>query len=410
MLKYGGVYSHLASDHYHYWEDGGATYHPRYSSWEFFRGQEGDPHIGQFAEPATPGGALGRHANIGGSTRQDLINRQATKTEADLPQVQTFSASLEFIERNRDDDNWFLQIETFDSHEPFFSLPEHQQLYGLTEGEPIFDWPHYREVEETPEQIEKLRAAYSSLVSLCDKQLGRVLDAMDEHNLWEDTMLIVWTDHGFMLGERGWTGKLKMPWWEELARTPFFVHDPRHPAPGERRQALVQPSIDLGPTLLEYFGLEPTSDMLGHDLAPVIQSDEPVREAAIWGQFAAPVNVTDGLYVYMRAEVEGAPNPPMFTLTCTSLANRFTQNQMQDVTMHSGFGFTKGFPLMRIADGGKGWNANLEQSHLFDLESDPKQEQRLQHPEVEARMIEHLTRLMRECEAPPEQFERLGLS
>ena len=42
ILKENGVYTHLVSDHYHYWEDGGATYHHRYSSWVNVRGQEGD--------------------------------------------------------------------------------------------------------------------------------------------------------------------------------------------------------------------------------------------------------------------------------------------------------------------------------------------------------------------------------
>lgn len=42
ILKKGGVYTHLVSDHQHYWEDGGCTYHNRYSSWEISRGQEGD--------------------------------------------------------------------------------------------------------------------------------------------------------------------------------------------------------------------------------------------------------------------------------------------------------------------------------------------------------------------------------
>lgn len=50
-LKRNNVYSHLASDHYHYWEDGGATYHHRYSSWVNVRGQEGDPWKGQVADP-----------------------------------------------------------------------------------------------------------------------------------------------------------------------------------------------------------------------------------------------------------------------------------------------------------------------------------------------------------------------
>src|SRR5216117_1938631 len=119
MLRNSGVYSHLASDHYHYWEDGGATYHNRYSSWEFFRGQEGDPWKGQVAEPMVPecvvphkGHRLFRHA---------WVNRQFMRRECDQPQPKTFDAGIEFIRHNREQENWFLQIETFDPHEPFFS-------------------------------------------------------------------------------------------------------------------------------------------------------------------------------------------------------------------------------------------------------------------------------------------------
>ncbi|WP_346010268.1 hypothetical protein [Paenibacillus sp. SYP-B3998] len=43
LLRKSGVYTHLTTDHNHYFEDGGATYHTRYNSWEFARGQEGDP-------------------------------------------------------------------------------------------------------------------------------------------------------------------------------------------------------------------------------------------------------------------------------------------------------------------------------------------------------------------------------
>ena len=123
MLKENGVYSHLVSDHYHYWEDGGATYHSRYNSWQSFRGQEGDLWGGQVAAPDLPLGGVGRFEALDRLTRHDLLNREVARRETDLPQVQTFAAGLDFIERNRDEDNWFLQIETFDPHEPFFSLP-----------------------------------------------------------------------------------------------------------------------------------------------------------------------------------------------------------------------------------------------------------------------------------------------
>ena len=51
ILGENGIYSHLITDHQHYWEDGGATYHNRYSSYEFVRGQEGDAWKGHVDDP-----------------------------------------------------------------------------------------------------------------------------------------------------------------------------------------------------------------------------------------------------------------------------------------------------------------------------------------------------------------------
>ena len=62
---------------------------------------------------------------------------------------------------------------------------------------------------------------------MCDASLGRVLDVMDELDLWDDTMLIVCTDHGFLLGEHGWWAKMVQPWYDENIHTPLFIWDPR---------------------------------------------------------------------------------------------------------------------------------------------------------------------------------------
>ncbi len=69
---------------------------------------------------------------------------------------------------------------------------------------------------------------------------------MDEYEMWDDTMLIVNTDHGFMLGEHLWWAKGVMPLYNEMARTPLFIWDPRSGVKGERRQSLVQ-NIESGP-------------------------------------------------------------------------------------------------------------------------------------------------------------------
>ena len=68
---------------------------------------------------------------------------------------------------------------------------------------------------------------YAARVSQCDEYLGEFLDLMDEQDMWKDTMLIVCTDHGYMLGEHDWWAKIRMPWYNELANTPLFIWDPR---------------------------------------------------------------------------------------------------------------------------------------------------------------------------------------
>ena len=69
ILKEAGIHTHLISDHYHYWEDGGATYHQRYSTWECVRGQEGDnwqPLVGFSGGPSRVR-TLGTLGQLGGA-------------------------------------------------------------------------------------------------------------------------------------------------------------------------------------------------------------------------------------------------------------------------------------------------------------------------------------------------------
>ena len=418
MLKNAGVHTHLCTDHYHYFEEGGANYHTRYSTWEFFRGQEGDPWFGKVGPAQKPERRIGQHATDSGWHEQDWHNRSVMSNEEDHMQSQTFRAGIDFIERNREADNWFLQIETFDPHEPYFSYRKFKDLYrdhyADYEGA-HFDWPIYQQVQETREEIEHLVHENASLISMCDSKLGDVLDTMDRHSLWDDTMLIVWTDHGFLLGEHDSTGKCWCPFYEEIAHTPFFVWDPRTRKQGQRRRALVQPSIDLGPTLLNFFGLAPTEDMLGKDLAPVIEDDSPLREAALFGQHGHHVNVTDGRYVYMRGPKD-AENQPLFEYTYlpNHMRYAFSVEEMRGLQgLAEPFAFTKGCRPMKIARGSASGLGSrpigIRDTLLFDIAADPKQETPVDDTKVETQMIDYLVNLMESCDAPAEQYERLGL-
>lgn len=407
MLSENGVYTHLSSDHYHYWEDGGSTYHGRYDSWECFRGQEGDAFIGQVRDPEIP-----ENINAKGR-RSDWVNREHIRFDAQFPQTQTVESGLKFIDRNQSEDNWFLQIECFDPHEPFVCDRAYHDLYPQEDKDsPLFDWPGYRAVEESPEDVQKARNNYAALLSRCDKSVGDVLDAFDRYDLWQDTMLIVWTDHGFMLGEHNCWAKNWMPLYEEVAHTPMFIHDPRHAqCAGQRRQALVQPAIDLGPTLLDFFGVEKSPRMLGHSLTPVIREDAKVRDAVIFGYFGNRVNITDGRYVYFR---EGDTQKPIYRYTLMPVHMRGFESleKLGEVTLQEPFDFTQGATLLRIPkESGNASNPpEGEGDMLYDLQNDPKQQTKLNDPAVEQRLCEQMAELMSQCDAPPEQFDRMGLT
>jgi arylsulfatase A-like enzyme len=409
ILSKNNIHSHLASDHCHYWRDGGATYHGRYSSWENFRGQEGD-----FWKGVT-GDIEDRDPNLipfEGFRKpiynQDIINRRYLQKEELHPQTLTFNAGLEFMETNAAQENWFLQIECFDPHEPFFSYDAYKKLYPTDYSGPRFDWPDYAPVKESPEEVAEARRSYFALLSMCDHSLGRILDAFDRLDLWKNTMLIVNTDHGLLLGEHGFWGKNYMPQYNEVAHIPLFIWDPRYGKINETRSGLVQ-TIDLPATILDYFGLPLPPDMMGKPMAPLIAEHKPIREAALFGLHGAQAGCTDGRYVYMKAP--GESNSPLYnyTLMPTHMMWFFSPQEIKTMEKVKPFRFTKDLPLLRFealshtAAAGYG-------DLLFDLSVDPGEIHPIKdNPSLEKSMREILITLMRENDAPPEQFKRLGL-
>lgn len=419
ILKENGVYTHLISDHYHYWEDGGATYHTRYSSWDMYRGQEGDPWKGIVKEPPKPETITRNRVTY--QYRHDYANRTYIREHDDWPQVKCFDAGLEFIADNCGEDNWFLQLETFDPHEPFYAPKEFIEKYPDTYRGLLYDWPEYRAFDETdtPEDVEHIRNQYAALMTLCDEQLGRILDIMDEKDMWKDTMLIVNTDHGIMLGEHEHWTKNVMPWWEETAHTPLFIWDPRCRKAGQRRRSLVT-TIDIPVTLLEYFGMDIPEDMEGKSLAPVIDHDEKIHDCILFGIHGGHINITDGRYVYMRAP-KSEENQPLFNYTamCSMMERRYPLEDMQDprVDIAPPFRFTKGCRMLKIPRAGQpviqlpAIRINLYKygTLLYDLEKDPHQRNPMQDAELERHFSEIMVRMMKENDAPEEQYVRMGL-
>lgn len=411
MLRKAGIHTHLVSDHYHYWEDGGATYHQRYTTWDCVRGQECDawaPLVGFAVDPRT-------HRNICGSPEdnwigQDFANRTMMRNEADQSQTATFDRGLAFLDANHKKDNWFLQLETFDPHEPFFVQPHYKEMFPNGYQGPMLDWPDYRplDVSDGPDLVAHLRCQYAALLSMCDRNLGRVLDAMDRYDLWKDTMLIVNTDHGFPLGEHGQWAKCHCPFYEEVAHTPLFIWDPRSGVENVRRTALVQ-TIDLPATLLEYFGQPLPRDMQGVPLRRTIAEDTPVRDAALFGIYGGQICCTDGEWVYLCSPDHPEAPKYEYTLmpTCHTANRRafMSDEQLCSAELTAPFSFTKQMPLLKLKNQKVPSQAHYSTA-LYCVAQDPEQH----NPVVDTAQASRMERLMKELMAqndcPPEVFLR----
>lgn len=405
-LKKAGVYTHIVTDHFHYWEDGGSGYLTKFDSHEMIRGQQGDPWIGQVRRPDFP--PTLSHRSTGENWRHDWVNRAFLDSEEKMPQARTFARGLDFIDRCSGDDNWFLQIEAFDPHEPFFTQQAYKELYRDGYSGKNLDWPDYGYNSYGAEATAHVQREYAALLSMCDHYLGKLLDKFDELDLWKDTLLIVNTDHGFLLGEHELMGKNLMPWYDELIHIPFFVYDPRCPqARGERRAALAQ-TVDIAPTLAEFFGAQTPRFADGHSLTPAIERDEPIRSAALFGVFGGHINITDGRYVYMRAP-QNAKNEPLYeyTLIANHMNCQFSPAELADAQLAS-FAFTQGARVLQIPVKSY-FNSYWSGSLLYDLQQDPSQKVPIQNDAIELRLLTQMQQMMRANEAPAEQYERIGI-
>ncbi|GAB1576857.1 sulfatase [Bordetella petrii] len=419
------VYTHLVSDHYHYWEDGGATYHNRYNTWEFVRGQEWDKWKAMVQPPLERFRAMYHRmqqpAAKGDGRIQAMVNREFMRDEADYCCPRTFAAGFEFLERNRAADDWLLHLECFDPHEPFHAPAHYRQRYPSDYHGPILDWPRYKRSEESASEIAELRANYAALVTMCDHHFGRLLDFLDQHDMWKDTAVVLTTDHGFLLGEHDWWGKNRMPFYNEIAHIPLIIHHPAHAHhAGARRQALTQ-TIDIMPTLLALHGIEAPPACNGRSLLPLLEQDGPGREAALYGMFGAGTNITDGRYTYfLYPEDMTRQQLYEYTLMPMHLKTLFHVDDLRGAELSPPFAFTQGVPVLKVParrndrgqpTGHQGQGGGYEDTTtvVYDLETDYAQQRPFRDAAIERRLQESMIKIMRDNDAPPEAYQRLGL-
>jgi arylsulfatase A-like enzyme len=139
--------------------------------------------------------------------------------------------------------------------------------------------------------------AYLACVTFADAQVGRVLDALDASPAGTNTIIVLWGDHGYHLGEKNRFAKQAL--WDRATRAPLILVTPH----GKGGQVCSQPVslLDLYPTLLDLAGLPPNPANEGRSLKPLLEQpdrDWPYPAVTTWGRNHH--GVRDARYHYLR--------------------------------------------------------------------------------------------------------------
>ena len=189
------------------------------------------------------------------------------------------------IMEEKKDEPFFLGVGFFRPHTPYVAPKKYFNMYPIEEMRlpyaPVGDrddiptaaFAHNCPIPNYNLERDILLGAlrsYYACVSFVDAQVGRLLDALDDLGIADNTIVVFWSDHGYHLGEHNGIWQ-KRTLFEQGARSPLIIRDPEAAGNGTASPRVVE-FIDIYPTLTEAAGIETPSDLDGKSLAPLLEN------------------------------------------------------------------------------------------------------------------------------------------
>jgi iduronate 2-sulfatase len=205
----------------------------------------------------------------------------ADGTDDDQPDGQIAAATVAMIEK-LGEGPWFIGCGFMKPHDPFIAPKKYFDLYPIDSLKPWSDPADTNPVRKehlstgdyakafgkfTDQEWLELFRSYCAGTSFMDAQLGRVLDALDRHQLWDKTIVVFVGDHGYHTGERKWWNKNTL--FERSCRAPLIIAAPGMKG-GLTTRSLTE-FVDIYPTIVDYCGLQMPHTTAGTSLRPVLK-------------------------------------------------------------------------------------------------------------------------------------------
>ena len=280
-LRRAGVTTMLVSDHPHLFEIGGENYHTDFSAWDYVRGHEGDPWrtrpdptwTGTPALPAAPG--FVHHAYDD--------SRTWFRSEEDFPGPRTMRAAEEWL---RDERASSRPLPLVRRRVRSARAVRHARTVGdsvrrhvdgpATDLAAVLDRDD-RERRLQPRRRARFAPTTSAKLAMIDHWLGRISTRSTTSQLWDDTAVVLCTDHGHYLGRAGHVRQARRcRSTRELGHTPLLV---AWPGVEPRDVDALTTNVDLHATLADVFGVAPAHRTHGHSLVPLLDGRRDRRSA-----------------------------------------------------------------------------------------------------------------------------------
>ncbi len=301
-LRPAGYTTGFVTDLYHQFKPG-KNFNRGFISWRYIRGQEDDLlesgprkaidltkylHKSQLSQSRWDVSAMAL-PTVRPGVLQYLMNRRNWKTEDDWLASRVFGQAAQWLENNKDQQPFYLHVESFSPHEYWDPPEEFYRMYMKSNyNGPRLISPPATTAQMSPVEVEHVRALYGGYVTFVDSRIGMFLKKVESLGLMRNTAIVFTTDHGTMMGEQGQIHKGETRIRTQVTHLPMMYYHPHRQWAGRRIKGFVQ-HTDVMPTILDVLGVPAPRRVMGQSLTHAIETGRTNREEVItgWGDHGA---------------------------------------------------------------------------------------------------------------------------
>jgi arylsulfatase A-like enzyme len=219
-----------------------------------------------------------------GVVERYLKNAGERRREEDWWAPRVFTGAMAWLDehvRQRPTQPLSLFVESYDPHEPWDPPKKYVDLYddpdyrGVEPISPLYGRDDYLSARER----RRMRALYAGEVTMADRWFGELVGHLDRLKLLDRTVVILYSDHGHSISDRGFVGKSPSQVYSEMVDVPLLIRHPEGRRAGDTTNYLAQ-LHDLMPTALAMLGIPAPRASEGHDLSPLFR-DADLQEREV---------------------------------------------------------------------------------------------------------------------------------